>query len=340
MRDRLFMMPSGGSNEAETAGQQENPFRLNALAYEAGAIAQVIVDASGRVALANGRARAMFNLTAQDLGRPVKDLELSYRPVELQSVFEKVYSDYQPVKLINVEINAKGSDTQYLDIEVKALMENANHILGLSILFEDVTGRQKLQADLQRSSHELAALGEAVESTHEELETTNEELQSTNEELETTNEELQATNEELETTNEELHSTNVELEALNTELGQRTEEANQSNAFLQSILASLRSGVIVLDDTFNLLLWNKRAEDLWGLRTEEVQGKSLYALDIGMPVEQIPLRAFVSGGAKHQELTLAATNRRGKTIQCHIMLTPFLNINGERKGVVLLIEET
>ncbi len=93
----------------------------------------------------------------------------------------------------------------------------------------------------------------------EELETTNEELQSTNEELETTNEELQSTNEELETMNEELHSTNEELETINDELRQRTRELNQTNFFLESILASLEHGVVVLDRELRVVAWNDGA---------------------------------------------------------------------------------
>jgi two-component system CheB/CheR fusion protein len=104
------------------------------------------------------------------------------------------------------------------------------------------------------------------------LETTNEELQSSNEELETTNEELQSTNEELETMNEELQSTNAELETVNEELRQRTDEVNHANAFLQSVVASLRSGAVVVNQHLNVLVWNHRAEDLWGLRADEVKG--------------------------------------------------------------------
>jgi len=212
-------------------------------------------------------------------------------------------------------------------------------VLGVSITFEDVTHRQQLQADLQRSTQELETAYEELQSANEELETTNEELQSTNEELETTNEELQSTNEELETMNEELHSTNEELETMNTELLQRTEESNTATAFLQSILTGLRVGVAVVDPQLAVLVWNRRAEDLWGLRAEEVRGKPLLGLDIGLPVGGLPLASFLDGSASYQEETLDATTRRGKTIRCHVTCTPFLGPEGKRAGVVLLMEE-
>jgi two-component system, chemotaxis family, CheB/CheR fusion protein len=77
---------------------------------------------------------------------------------------------------------------------------------------------------------------------------------------------LQSTNEELETMNEELQSTNEELQTVNEELRQRTAEVSHANAFLQSIVSSLRSGAIVINQHLNILVWNHRAEDLWGLR--------------------------------------------------------------------------
>ena len=134
---------------------------------------------------------------------------------------------------------------------------------------------------------EIQTASEELQSSNEELETTNEELQSRNEELETTNEELQSTNEELETMNEELQSTNEELQTVNDELHQRTEEVNRANAFLRSILSSLRSGAIVIDQHFNILVWNPRAENLWGLREDEVKGQSLLSLDIGLPMDRL-----------------------------------------------------
>ncbi|MDX2242911.1 MAG: PAS domain-containing protein [Leptolyngbyaceae cyanobacterium bins.302] len=169
----------------------------------------------------------------------------------------------------------------------------------------------------------------------------NEELQSSNEELETTNEELQSTNEELETMNEELQSTNEELQTINDELRQRTNDLNQANAFLNSILTSIRAGVIVVDPQFNILSWNTEAENLWGLRAEEVQGESLFGLDIGLPVEQLrePIRSCLSGQVDQQEIMLNAVNRRGRTMQCRISCNPLVGFDRDRQGVILLMEE-
>jgi two-component system CheB/CheR fusion protein len=139
----------------------------------------------------------------------------------------------------------------------------------------------------------LETAHEKLQSANEELETTNEELQSTNEELETTNEELQSTNEELETMNEELQSTNEELQTINIELRERSEELIRANAFLNSILTGLRVGVVVVDRQLKVLEWNRRMEDMWGLRTNEVLGRSILDLDIGLQIAPVSLQTFL-----------------------------------------------
>jgi two-component system CheB/CheR fusion protein len=302
-----------------------------------------LLDLNGVLTLANERARVLFGLNPQDIGRPLQDLELSYRPVELRSPIEQAYAERQVIKLPSVERHLPAG-VQYLDVQVTPLQDppgggHGASVLGASVTFDDVTQRQRVRDELLRSSQELETAYEELQSSNEELETTGEELQSTNEELETTNEELQSTNEELETMNEELRSTNEELEALNEELRQRTDDLNHANAFLRSILTSLHSGVVVVDCQLDVLVWNHRAEDLWGLRADEVQGHSLLTLDIGLPVEQLPISAFLSGKADHESITVNATNRRGRAVRCHITCTPFLGAEGEREGVILVMEE-
>ena len=63
--------------------------------------------------------------------------------------------------------------------------------------------------------------------------------------------------------NEELQSTNEELQTANVELRHRTDDLNRANSFLDSILTSLRIGVVVVDRNLSVQIWNRRAEDLW-----------------------------------------------------------------------------
>ena len=165
-------------------------------------------------------------------------------------------------------------------------------------------------------------------------------MQSSNEELETTNEELQSTVEELQTTNEELQSTNEELHTVNAELRERTEELQRATAFQEAILASLESGVVVLDEDLTVILWNHQIANLWGLRSDEAKGKSFASLDIGLPVADLagPIHTSLNTGS-HQTVTLNSVNRRGKPILCRVTCSPLRDGKSTVHGVLLFMEE-
>ena len=325
-RPRVPIPPAAAYGNGNGVDMNRNQ-RLREQALEELPVARIVVDANGTLASANQKARLLFSLNPKDVGRPLQDLEISYRPTELRSLIEQAYAERRAVTQTSVERRFNDGDVQYLDIVVQPLFDEGNTALGVGISFVDVTRYYKLQDELQRS--------------REEIQTTNEELQSSNEELETTNEELQSTNEELETMNEELQSTNEELQTVNEELRQRTDEMNQLNAFLESVLTGLRAGAAVIDQNFNILVWNHRAEDLWGLRADEVRGKSFLGLDIGLPVGELRpmIRACLSGDADSKELMLDAVNRRGKKIHCRVACTPLVSASKKRDGVILMMDE-
>lgn len=335
-RARSLLM---GNNKVEDeVNSLANHMPIRDAAFDANPLAQLAIDINNFLILANERARSLFSLSPKDIGQPLQDLELSYRPVELRSCIEQVYTVRRTISLKDVEWTS--SELQYFDVQISPLLDINDRVLGVSITFSDVSRSKRLQAELEHSNQELEMAYEELQSTNEELETTNEELQSSNEELETTNEELQSTNEELETMNEELQCSNEELQTINEELRLRSEELNSVNSFLESILTSLRGGVVVMNRNLQIQSWNDKAEDLWGLRAAETIGQHFLNLDIGIPVEQLrqPLRTCLAGDAKHLEMVLQVTNRRGKAIQCKITCTPLVGITKEIRGVILLME--
>jgi two-component system, chemotaxis family, CheB/CheR fusion protein len=337
LRDRLAP-PKNNHREGVEAPNQ----RLREAAFEAGGEAQIVVDRLGHVLLANSRARQLFSIARTDLGRPLQDLELSYRPVELRSPIDESYAERRTVLMRDVMWRPRDSTTdKWMDVEITPLVEGGGAPLGASIVFSDVTTAKRLQAELEESKQSLETAYEELQSTNEELETTNEELQSTVEELETTNEELQSTNEELETMNEELQSTNEELHTMNDELRRRGQELNELNAFLESIFASLKSGVIVIDRELRVLVWNAKSEELWGVRAREVIDTSVLALDIGLPVEQLAasLRSVLSGQPDTADVTVTAVNRRGRTMQCVVSSSPLTALDGGVRGVIIMVDE-
>jgi two-component system, chemotaxis family, CheB/CheR fusion protein len=309
-------------------------------AFDAAPIAQIAVDADGALVLANEQARTMFGLSMNDIGRPLKDFEVSYRPVELRSNIQLAHADRRGIALANVSLTAPHGEARELEVRIAPLF-SGDRVLGTSITYADVTAQRRLQNELEGSKRELETAYEELQSTVEELETTNEELQSTNEELETTNDELQSTNEELETMNEELQSTNEELETINDEMRLRTLELNEVNAFLETILTSMGVAVIVLDRNMTVRVWNAHSSELWGLRADEVEGQNLLSLDLNLPLERLktPLRKVLRGGDGRVEVVLDATNRRGRSIECRIVALP-LSVDGQDgTGAILMMEE-
>ncbi|HEY9677680.1 MAG TPA: CheR family methyltransferase [Drouetiella sp.] len=314
---------------------------IRKLSFDAAVVPQIVVDNEGKLILANQAARTTFSLKDEDLNRPIQNLEISYRPLELRSLIDRATKENQSLRVSKIERQLPGQ-VQYFDVEVCPLSSD-NQNLGVSVTFTDVTAFHHIYDDLMRANQEFETSNEELSSAHEELETTNEELQSTNEELETTNEEMQSTNEELETMNEELQSTNEELESTANELRQSSTSLNRANMFLNSILSSLRSAIIVLDEDLKILVWNERSEDLWGLRSNEVLGKTLLAIDIGLPVEKLkePVRKFLRKNAQYDELVLEGVNRRGKTIKCKIRISPLVQSTEleQDRGVVITVDE-
>jgi two-component system, chemotaxis family, CheB/CheR fusion protein len=337
LRHRLARV---GEGIARTAEVDEEGAEVRAAAVDVSPIPQVIVDRNGFVNAVNQLARRMFGLGSTDVGRPLQDLELSYRPTDLRSALGRAIEEERAVTLDRVDWSTPGDESLKLKITVTPIVTRDGEPCGASFTFEDVTSVTLLDEEHTRSKRQLETAYEELRSTVEELETTNEELHSTNEELETTNEELQSSNEELETMNEELQSTNDELEVMNDEQAARAEEFDQANSLLEGILGSLGVSVVVLDRDLRVLVWNANSTELWGLRADEVEGKQLLELDVGLPVRELqkPIESALAGEAGDQKLTVQAVTRRGRRVECGVTTEPLRDGRGTITGAILLTE--
>jgi two-component system CheB/CheR fusion protein len=311
---------------------------LRDLALEATPNAQIVLDETEAVALISSDARAQFDLTSQDVGRPFRDLEVSYRPAEMRSLIEQARAERRAIRLAAVERRRSDDEKQYFEVLIQPLFSNNRMWMGTSVTFVETTFVTRLQHDLKRHREDLETAHEELRSTNEELEAANEELQSSIAELETTNEELQSTNEELETTNEELQSGNEELETMNEEMRIRTSELEEARAFLEGVLSSVAAGVVVLDARDRIRSWNRGAQELWGLRADEVYQHEFFALDIGLPTEELreSVASCLITKVPTPPLQVSAVNRRGRAMVCTVSCSP---LNGQTDGVVLLMEE-
>jgi two-component system CheB/CheR fusion protein len=289
--------------------------QLRDLALDSAPFAAIGLDAEGIVTLLNTQMRTLFGMSSRDLGRPFHDLEISYRPVELRSLIERAHAEHRVIRLNSVERRLGGDDVQYLDIHIHPLWGSDGLSAGVMLVFVDTTLATRLQMEVKRN--------------REELDTAHEELQSTNEELETTNEELQSGNEELETMNEEMRL--------------RTAELDEARIFLEGVLSSVAAGVVVLDAELLVRSWNSGAEELWGLRADEVRNQPFFNLDFGLPVANVRdiVQQCLTTGRRAGPVQVAAINRIGRSIICMVTCSPLKDKggDGDGDGAVLLMEE-
>ena len=142
--------------------------------------------------------------------------------------------------------------------------------------------------------------------------------------------------------NEELQSSNEELETMNEELRHRTQEVNDVNSFLETILGTIGLAVAVLDRNQRVQIWNDEAREMWGVTRDEAEDEHLLALDVGLPIDRLKreLRATIDGESVREEMVLDATNRRGKSFQCRVTLLPLGGSPGDGavSGVIMTME--
>lgn len=215
---------------------------------------------------------------------------------ELRNALHKVKVDNIPVVKKDISVAAAGKQ-QLVTIEVIPLLNTIERYY--LVLFEDSMAnlpgedlkelnKEALNKELAESERnnqlerELAQLREDIKSITEDQEAVNEELQSANEELLSGSEELQSLNEELETSKEEIQSTNEELTTLNQELLDRNDQLNIARLYAESIIATIREPLIVLDRDMKVRTANQSYYKKFKTSEEQTEGKLFYQLGNGL----------------------------------------------------------
>ena len=141
--------------------------------------------------------------------------------------------------------------------------------------------------------------------------------------------------------NEELQSTNDELQLINDVLRLRGEELDTTKAFAASTLRSLGSAVVVVDADLRVYVWGPGAEDLWGVRSDEANGRAFAELDIGLPVSDIVplLERTLAGEPARTETVIDAMNRRGRSVSMLLECLVLRDEEGTRRGVIMVMNE-
>jgi two-component system CheB/CheR fusion protein len=86
-------------------------------------------------------------------------------------------------------------------------------------------------------------------------------------------------------------------------------------------------------------MWNRRAEDLWGPRADEVIGQHFVNLDIGLPFERLRplLRGALGSDGASGEVAVDGVNRRGRPVTVRVACTPLHNRSGGADGAGAII---
>lgn len=116
--------------------------------------------------LANERCCTQFNLSSRDIGRPLQEVELSYRPLELRSRIEQVYQERRNAIQNEVEWTSPSGESLYFDIKIAPLFGLSSKLLGVSISFTDATREIKLPEELEHSNQKLEFVSQELRLTN------------------------------------------------------------------------------------------------------------------------------------------------------------------------------
>src|ERR1700731_561999 len=142
------------------------------LAFRASPVAQIVITGEDTVAMINQQAESVFGLSARAIGRPLCDLEVSYRPLELRAYLEQAKVERRSTRIPDVKWQRPAAETVWFEIHVNPLVDAENGLLGVSIVFFDVTATRALLDKVVQTNRQLEAAYEELQSTNEELETT------------------------------------------------------------------------------------------------------------------------------------------------------------------------
>jgi len=97
---------------------------------------------------------------------------------------------------------------------------------------------------------------------------------------------------------------------------------------------------VVLNTELHIRVWNRQAQELWGLRPEEAVGQHFLNLDIGLPTDRLRslIRRSLTDEDGPQEATLDAVNRRGRHIEVRVLGSALKSAADEVAGIILTME--
>ena len=140
-------LPGGEGDARGGEGRRQLP----EVGLEASPVPQLLVDVSGVVAAINERARTLFGLRPGDVGRPLRDLQISYRPADLRSLIDQATAERRPIAVKEVEWRTPSGESSLAGCAGRPAQRRVAGELGVLIAYSDVTGYRRLTRELEQS---------------------------------------------------------------------------------------------------------------------------------------------------------------------------------------------
>src|SRR5262249_56515290 len=105
------------------------------------------------------------------------------------------------------------------------------------------------------------------------------------------------------------------------------------------IIVSLKPAVVALGTDMEVRAWTRQAEELWGLRRDEVLNHHFLNLDIGFPVDRLrtAIRSCLAGRSERDQITTHAINRRGRPVETTVNISCLVG-DGQTPGGILIMD--
>src|SRR4030095_422824 len=104
--------------------------RRSELWFHRDASGQIVIDRARTLIMINDRVRTLFGLTADDIGKPLGDLSVSYSRGELRSIVEQAWIEHKPISAKDVEWTTVTGERVYLDVQVMPLVDPSLETIG------------------------------------------------------------------------------------------------------------------------------------------------------------------------------------------------------------------
>ncbi|CAN5901740.1 hypothetical protein BH23GEM7_BH23GEM7_25420 [soil metagenome] len=165
LRERLLLLSQAGGEKQPAETPSSPQPQLLDLALELTPVAQLVIDRKGALVSANQQARGLFRLDERAIGRPFRDLELSYRPVELRSRIEEAYREGRPISLPRVEewqLRLRPRGAPPVPVALSAVGgEHGERVEEIRWLIRDTSERTRAEERVQQLIREQAAREQA-----------------------------------------------------------------------------------------------------------------------------------------------------------------------------------